>query len=91
MPELFEGDPLPRNRPTDFDVVAWLQKSGREGQGHRPGQVDPIVQNVIKEMIRSVGYCFGAKYVARFSAAGKGIDVPPRKRIRFSRLRSVGR
>ncbi|KAI7116278.1 hypothetical protein KC337_g16578, partial [Hortaea werneckii] len=25
--------------------------------------------------IGSVGYCFGAKYVARFGAKGKGIDV----------------
>ena len=83
MPDLFEGDPIPLNRPADFDIMAWLQKSGPEGKGHGPGQVDPIVEAVIKEMksnlgvkkIGSVGYCFGAKYVARFSAEGKGIDV----------------
>jgi dienelactone hydrolase len=83
MPDLFEGDPIPLNRPADFDIMQWLQKSGPEGKGHGPGQVDPIVEKVIKEMkssmgvkkIGSVGYCFGAKYVARFAAEGKGIDV----------------
>lgn len=83
MPDLFEGDPIPLNRPADFDIMAWLSKSGPEGKGHGPGQTDPIVEAVIKEMktnlgvkkIGSVGYCFGAKYVARFSAEGKGIEV----------------
>ena len=83
MPDLFEGDPIPLNRPADFDIMKWLQTSGPQGKGHGPGQVDPIVEAVIKEMktnlgvqkIGSVGYCFGAKYVARFSAQGKGIDV----------------
>ncbi|RMX80934.1 hypothetical protein D0867_16334 [Hortaea werneckii] len=83
MPDLFEGDPVPLNKPEGFDLMAWLGKGGPEGKGHGPGQVDPIVEAVIKEMkgsmgvkkIGSVGYCFGAKYVARFGAKGKGIDV----------------
>lgn len=83
MPDLFEGDPIPLNRPEGFDIMQWLQKSGPEGKGHGPGQVDPIVETVIKELrstygvkkLGSVGYCFGAKYVARFGAKGKGIDV----------------
>ena len=83
MPDLFEGDPIKLNRPADFDIMAWLQKSGPEGKGHGIGQVDPIVTEVIKHMktelgvkkLGSVGYCFGAKYVARFLAEGKGIDV----------------
>ncbi|KAK5682333.1 hypothetical protein LTS10_005459 [Elasticomyces elasticus] len=83
MPDLFEGDPIKLNRPEGFDIMAWLQKSGPEGKGHGTGQVDPIVTAVIKEMrenlgvkkLGSVGYCFGAKYVARFMAKGKGIDV----------------
>ncbi|KAK3058174.1 hypothetical protein LTR09_001252 [Extremus antarcticus] len=83
MPDLFEGDPIPLNRPADFDIMKWLQTSGPEGKGHGPGQVDPIVTAVLKDLrsthgsktIGSVGYCFGAKYVARFSAEGKGIDV----------------
>ncbi|KAK4548963.1 hypothetical protein LTR36_008736 [Oleoguttula mirabilis] len=83
MPDLFEGDPIKLNRPADFNIMEWLQKSGPEGKGHGTGQVDPIVTAVIKEMkeklgvkkIGAVGYCFGAKYVARFGAEGKGIDV----------------
>lgn len=82
MPDLFEGDPIPLNRPEGFDIMKWLTTSG-PSNGHTFKQVDPIVETIIKEMktnmgvkkIGSVGYCFGAKYVARFSAAGKGIDV----------------
>lgn len=83
MPDLFEKDPIPLNRPESFDIMQWLQKGGPEGKGHGPGQVDPIVTQVIKELrekygvkkLGSVGYCFGAKYVARFLAQGKGLDV----------------
>lgn len=83
MPDLFEGDPIPLNRPEGFDIMAWLQKSGPEGKGHGPGQVDPIVEKIISAMksdmgvkkIGAVGYCFGAKYVARFGAKGKGVEV----------------
>ena len=83
MPDLFEGDPIPLNRPADFDLMAWLNKSGPKGEGHLPNTVDPIVSSIIKAMkedmgvktIGAVGYCFGAKYVARFGAKDKGIDV----------------
>nr|POE52019.1 hydrolase tropi [Quercus suber] len=82
MPDLFEGDPIPLNRPEGFDLGKWLTTGG-PNNGHTFKQVDPIVETIIKEMrsnlgvkkIGSVGYCFGAKYVARFSAEGKGIDV----------------
>ncbi|EME85215.1 uncharacterized protein MYCFIDRAFT_61202 [Pseudocercospora fijiensis CIRAD86] len=82
MPDLFEGDPVPLNRPGDFDIMKWLQTSG-PSQGHTTKQVDPIVEKVIKYMkgelgitkIGGVGYCFGAKYVARFMTGGKGLDV----------------
>lgn len=83
MPDLYEGDAVPLDRLENFDIMAWGQKGGPGGKGHGPGQVDPIIEAVIREMrsnlgtkrIASVGYCFGAKYVARFLAAGKGIDV----------------
>jgi len=83
MPDLFEKDPIPLNRPEGFNIMDWLTKGGPQGKGHGPGQVDPIVEEVIKEMrsnlgvkkIGAVGYCFGAKYVARFLAKGKGVDV----------------
>nr|POE75776.1 hydrolase tropi [Quercus suber] len=82
MPDIFEGDPVPLNRPEGFDFGTWISKGG-PNNGHTVKQVDPIVEAIIKEMktnmgvkrIGSVGYCFGAKYVARFSVEGKGIDV----------------
>lgn len=48
-------------------------------QGHLTGVVDPIVDACIKEMkgklgvksLGAVGYCFGAKYVARFLNKGQ--------------------
>lgn len=83
MPDLYEGDAVSLDRPEDFDIMAWGQRGGPEGKGHGPGQVDPIIDTVIEEMrsnlgverVGSVGYCFGAKYVARFLARGKGVDV----------------
>jgi dienelactone hydrolase len=82
MPDLFQGDPVKLNRPEDFDIMAWLQKGGPEGKGHLPDQVDPIVESTLSYMkeqgakkIGAVGYCFGGKYVARFLAKGKGVDV----------------
>ena len=71
MPDLFEGDPVPLNRPGDFDVMKWRD-------GHLPGKVDPIVEATIKEMrdnlgvkrLGAVGYCFGAKYVFRYLKNG---------------------
>jgi len=82
MPDLFEGDPIKLNGPPDFDFMQWMQKSGPSG-GHTYKQTDPIVEAVIKDMktnqgvkkIGAVGYCFGAKYVARFMTGGKGVDV----------------
>ncbi|KAF2163250.1 hypothetical protein M409DRAFT_57547 [Zasmidium cellare ATCC 36951] len=82
MPDLFEGDPIPLNRPADFDIMKWLTTSG-PSKGHTKETVDPIVEKIIKDMkqnqgvkkIGAVGYCFGAKYVARFMTGGKGVDV----------------
>jgi dienelactone hydrolase len=82
MPDLFEGDPVKINGPPGFDIMEWLQKSGPSG-GHTYKQTDPIVEAVIQDMktnqgvkkIGAVGYCFGAKYVARFMTGGKGVDV----------------
>lgn len=64
MPDLFESDPVPLNKPEGFDIMKWLTTSGPSG-GHTFKQVDPIVENVIKEMkgnlgvekIGAVGYC----------------------------------
>ena len=82
MPDLFHGGPIPLNRPEGFDIMKWLQQ-GSKGSGHTTKEVDPVVEKTIQHMkselgvktIGAVGYCFGAKYVARFMTGGKGIDV----------------
>jgi dienelactone hydrolase len=82
MPDLFQGDPVKLNPAEGFDIMHWLQKGGPEGKGHLPDSVDPIVEKTLAYMkeqgakkIGAVGYCFGGKYVARFLAKGKGVDV----------------
>jgi len=82
IPDLFNGDPLSLNRPADFDLMSWLTKGSDGKNPHTYDAVDPIVEKSIKYLqeqdfkkIGAVGYCFGAKYVARFMAAGKGISV----------------
>nr|OQO31772.1 hypothetical protein B0A51_00674 [Rachicladosporium sp. CCFEE 5018] len=82
MPDLFQGDPVKLNRPEGFDIMEWLQKGGPEGKGHLPNSVDPIVEKTLAWMkeqgvkkVGAVGYCFGGKYVCRFLAKGKGVDV----------------
>ena len=83
MPDLFYGDPIPLNRPGDFDLMAWLTKGGPKGS-HLPITVDPIIDSCLVEMrtklgcekIGAVGYCFGAKYVVRHLRPDQGkIDV----------------
>jgi dienelactone hydrolase len=84
MPDLFQGDAIELNQlgGGDFDIMKWLTKGGPEGKGHLPDSVDPIVEKTLAYMkeqgakkIGAVGYCFGGKYVARFLAKGKGVDV----------------
>ncbi|TEY45494.1 hypothetical protein BOTCAL_0331g00140 [Botryotinia calthae] len=82
IPDLFNGDPMSLNRPEDFDFMQWLTKGSDGNNPHIFTHVDPIVQKAIDFLkskgytkIGAVGYCFGAKYVARFMAEGKGIDV----------------
>ncbi|KAI1102698.1 dienelactone hydrolase [Jackrogersella minutella] len=69
----FKGDALSLNRDPDFDFVAWKAK-------HGPEVVDPIITTAIKYLkeekgfktIGALGYCFGAKYVARHFKSGIG-------------------
>lgn len=70
--DLFNGDPLSLNRPADFDFMTWLTKGSDGNNPHTKEHVDPIVKEAIQwlkdqgvKKIGSVGYCFGAKYVAR--------------------------
>jgi len=81
--DLFNGDPLSLNRPANFDFVGWLTKGSSGDNPHTYQYVDPIVEKALKYLkeekgfkkIGATGYCFGAKYVARFMPKGKGIDV----------------
>ena len=79
MPDLFHGDPIPLNRPKDFDLMAWLKGP----PGHMPDRVEPVVKEAISYLknekkaakLGAVGYCFGAKYAIRSLAEGGGVDV----------------
>ncbi|KAG4429180.1 hypothetical protein IFR05_015334 [Cadophora sp. M221] len=82
IPDLFNSDSLSLNRPDGFDLMSWLTKGSDGKNPHTFKAVDPIVEKSIKYLqekgykkIGAVGYCFGAKYVARFMASGKGISV----------------
>jgi dienelactone hydrolase len=80
IPDIFEGDPVPESVLTEgftsFNGPAWFSK-------HPVARVDEIVGTTIKSVksefgptkLGAVGFCFGAKYVLRFLAAGKGVDV----------------
>ncbi|KAK8085831.1 hypothetical protein PG997_007102 [Apiospora hydei] len=71
--DLFNGDALSLNRSGDFDFMSWLTKGSTGDNPHTTEAVDPIVVEAIKYLkqekgvkkIGAVGYCFGAKYVAR--------------------------
>lgn len=76
MPDLFHNDPVALNRPDGFDIQKWRSK-------HSTDRVDPVVESVVSHIhaelgitrIGAVGYCFGAKYVARFLAPHRGVSV----------------
>jgi len=67
IPDLFNNDPVPIDRPADFNMTAWSSR-------HGPSTVDPIIQLALSDLttnanisrIGIVGYCFGGRYVARW-------------------------
>ncbi|KAI0133803.1 dienelactone hydrolase [Xylariales sp. AK1849] len=71
--DVFNGDPLSLNRTEGFDFMSWLTKGSDGNNPHTAEYVDPIVETAIKwlkeeksvKKLGAVGYCFGAKYVAR--------------------------
>jgi len=82
IPDLFNGDPVALNPPENFEIMDWLLKGHNGDNPHTFKEVDPIVAASIKYLqdngytkIGAVGYCFGGKYVCRFMADGKGINV----------------
>lgn len=77
VPDLFEGDTVPLNRPEGFQIQDWLKN-------HLPEHVEPIIDAVLAEMrsplgcerVGGVGYCFGGRYVARSLRLGAGkLDI----------------
>ncbi|KAJ5671921.1 hypothetical protein N7507_001048 [Penicillium longicatenatum] len=75
MPDMFNGDSVPLNRPEGFNIMDWVKN-------HSPIQTEPIIDMMLKEMreslgcqrIGGVGYCFGGKYVCRYLRPGQ-LDV----------------
>jgi dienelactone hydrolase len=73
VPDAFNGDAVPLDRPAGFNVMEWLKN------GHTLKEVDPIIEQVVTELkgthkvkrLGGVGYCFGGKYVTRFLKEGK--------------------
>jgi dienelactone hydrolase len=67
--DLFNGDPVPLNRPEGFDLQRWI-KEGSDGKNpHTAEAIDPVVVAAVKYLkskhgakkVGAVGYCFGAK------------------------------
>jgi dienelactone hydrolase len=51
MPDLFHGDPVPLNKPGEFDMQKWRMGGYHaEGKAHLPADVDPIVETCIRDM-----------------------------------------
>lgn len=51
VPDLFYGDPIPLNRPGDFDLSKWLQGEYSEKKiSHLPPVVDPIIDASLIEL-----------------------------------------
>ncbi|KAF2248375.1 alpha/beta-hydrolase [Trematosphaeria pertusa] len=78
MPDLFNGDAIPVSSPEGpaLNLTEWRTR-------HAPAEIDRIVGLTLDYMrnelgfkrVGGVGYCFGGKYVPRFLAQGKGVDV----------------
>ncbi|KAF2873689.1 dienelactone hydrolase [Massariosphaeria phaeospora] len=77
MPDLFRGDAVPAEfAEKGLNLTEWLTR-------HPTSDIDSIIASTLEymhselgvERVGAVGYCFGGKYVPRFMAHGKGIDV----------------
>ena len=76
QPDLFNGDPVPLNRPEGFDLMSWLSNGSTGDNPHTPEYVDAIVKKgiqALKDMgckkIGAVGYCFGGKVSRRYTSS----------------------
>jgi dienelactone hydrolase len=71
--DLYNGDPLPLNKPEGFDFMSWLQKGSNGDNPHTFKYVDPIVEKSIAYLkekgfkkIGSTGYCFVSNFRVHF-------------------------
>lgn len=79
--DLFNGDPCALEFPPGFDLFAWFANGSDGKNPHTKETVDPIIVAALKDLkekygakkIGGLGYCFGAKYIARHYK--DGIDV----------------
>lgn len=77
IPDIFDGDVF----SPSFDPVEFIFKGSNSEKPHTPEAIDPIISAGLKTLrekygaskIGGVGYCLGAKYVARHYKTG--IDV----------------
>ncbi|KAF2009305.1 alpha/beta-hydrolase [Aaosphaeria arxii CBS 175.79] len=77
MPDLFRGDAVPVSSPEGpaLNLTEWR---ARHPEHEIDGIIDTIVDYIYDLGVRrlgGVGYCFGGKYVPRFMAINRGIDV----------------
>lgn len=76
MPDLFRGDPVPIDRPADYDFAGWQARN-------QPDNIDPVIALTLADILANttiqrlgvVGYCFGGKYVARWLGRGEAAIV----------------
>ncbi|KAI4866023.1 dienelactone hydrolase [Hypoxylon rubiginosum] len=74
----FNGDALSLNRGPDHDFDGWIAHGTNGDNPHTAEAVDPIIEAAIRYLreergvttLGAVGYCFGAKYVARHQKNG---------------------
>ena len=66
--DLFNGDPIPLNRPEGFELSQWVAHGSSGDNPHTKEAIDPIIVKAIQALrgmgakhIGAVGYCFGAK------------------------------
>lgn len=56
IPDLFEGDPVPLNKPDEFDMEEWRAGAyNPKGTAHSPPNVDPIVDSCLAAMRNTLG------------------------------------
>lgn len=56
MPDLFYEDPIPLNRPGDFDIMKWMHGEYNDKKtAHTPPVVDPIIEKSINAMKTKYG------------------------------------